>query len=143
MGSKICDELPKDIVQSVYPLVVLDKLYLNHTKINKKRERKRISSHFKVGLTVVAFGIALLASVGWPLTLVDRDDDVFAFDCCTLLDVTLLLLLLLLLVLLLLLLLLFDCDCASVDVTVVLETWREPDDRLPPLEEPTLINLRV
>ena len=51
----------------------------------------------------------------------------FAFDCA-LFDVTLLLLMLLL-----------DCDCASVDVTVVLETCREPDDRLPPLEEPTYI----
>lgn len=31
--------------------------------------------------------------------------------------------------------LLFDCDCASVDVTVVLETCRDPDDRLP-LDDP-------
>jgi hypothetical protein len=31
--------------------------------------------------------------------------------------------------------LLFDCDCASVDVTVVLETCREPEDRRP-LDEP-------
>lgn len=31
--------------------------------------------------------------------------------------------------------LLFDWDCASVDVTVVLDTCREPDDRLP-LDDP-------
>lgn len=84
--------------------------------------------HFKVGLTGVAFGIRL-ASVGWPLTgggLLG----VFCCCCCcccscccccVLFDETLLL---------------FDCDCASVDVTVVLETWRDPDDLLP-LDEPT------
>lgn len=37
-------------------------------------------------------------------------------------------------------LLLFDCDCASVDVTVVLDTCREPDDRLP-LDDPTILLL--
>jgi hypothetical protein len=35
--------------------------------------------------------------------------------------------------------LLFDCDCASVDVTVVLETCREPDD-LRPLDDPMFKN---
>jgi hypothetical protein len=70
-----------------------------------------------VGLTDVAFGIALLlASVGWPFPV---DDEVLAVDCTPLFDVTLLVLL----------------DCASVDVTVVLETWREPEDLLP-LDEP-------
>lgn len=38
----------------------------------------------------------------------------------------------------LLLLLLFDCNCASVDVTVVLETCREPED-LRPLDDPKII----
>lgn len=65
----------------------------------------------------VALGIKL-ASVGWPLTAGELLDAV----CCALFDETLL----------------FDCDCASVDVTVVLDTCREPDDLLP-LEEPEIL----
>ena len=34
--------------------------------------------------------------------------------------------------------LLFECDCASVDVTVVLETCRDPEDLLP-LDDPKMV----
>lgn len=62
----------------------------------------------------------LLASIDCPLT-VDVELLTFPGGAFTLFDG--------------LLLLLFDCDCASVDVTVVLETCREPDD-LRPLDDP-------
>lgn len=82
-----------------------------------------INPHFKVGLTGVAFGIKL-ASVGWPFT---AGELLLVVVCCVLFDE----------------ILLFDCDCASVDVTVVLETCRDPDDLLP-LEEPkTMIFLNM
>jgi hypothetical protein len=77
--------------------------------------------HFKVGFTGGAGKAAgtLFASTDWPFT---ADVELFALPggALALFDVRLLL---------------FDSDCASVDVTVVLDTCREPDD-LRPLDDP-------
>lgn len=77
-----------------------------------------------VGLTVGADRAGtLLASIDCPFTA-DVELLPFPGGALTLIEEGLLLLLLLV-----------DCDCASVDVTVVLETCREPDDRRP-LDDP-------
>lgn len=77
--------------------------------------------HFNVGLTGGAGRAAgtLFASTDCPFT---ADDELLAFPDGALLTLFVGLLL--------------DCDCASVDVTVVLDTCREPED-LRPLDEPT------
>jgi hypothetical protein len=76
--------------------------------------------HFNVGLTGGAGRAAgtLLASTVCPFTA-DVELLTFPGGTFTLFDDGLL----------------FDCDCASVDVTVVLETCLDPEDRRP-LDDP-------
>lgn len=76
--------------------------------------------HFSVGLTGGAGRVAgtLFASTDWPFT---ADGLTLPGGALALFDAGLL----------------FDCDCASVDVTVVLETCRDPDDRRP-LDDPKI-----
>lgn len=77
-----------------------------------------VDSHFNVGLTGGAVAGTLFASTNCPFTA-DVELLTFPGGALTLFDVKLL----------------FDCGCASVEVTVVLETCREPEDRRP-LDDP-------
>lgn len=94
-------------------------------KISDERSWMKSSGnlHFNVGLTGGADSVAgtLLASTDCPFTA-DVALLTLPGGALTLFDVGLL----------------FDCDCASVDVTVVLETCRDPDD-LRPLDDPMKI----
>lgn len=129
MENRIYDEQLMGIERSECLLIVLDKSYLrvNERICHQCNKTKPIDLHFNVGLTGGAARAAgtLLASTDCPLT-VDVELLTFPGGALTLFNG-------------LLLLLLFDCDCASVDVTVVLETCRDPDD-LRPLDEPNVIN---
>lgn len=111
--------------RSEYLLIVLDKSYLEIFKMTLNKDQKflnemSVDSHFNVGLTGGAARAAgtLFASTNCPFTA-DVELLTFPGGALTLFDVKLL----------------FDCGCASVEVTVVLETCREPDDRRP-LDDP-------
>lgn len=121
MENRIYDEQLMGTEQNEYLLIVPDKLYLKTFAVNKSsRQWNSWRLHFNVGLTGGAVRAAgtLFASADCPFT---ADVELFTLPggALTLFDDGLL----------------FDCDCASVDVTVVLETCREPDD-LRPLDEP-------
>lgn len=121
MENRIYDEQLMGIERSEYLLIVLGKSYLKGNKPLRtfSRVSNRASLHFKVGLTGGAGRGTLFASVACPFT---ADVLLLTFPAGAF-------------ALLFVVGLLLDCDCASVDVTVVLETCRDPDD-LRPLDEP-------
>lgn len=129
MENRIYDEQRMGIERSECLQVVLDKLYLRRGRkesLNNETPSRRHGVegkqlHFNVGLTGGAGRAAgtLFASTDCPFT---ADVVLLTFPGGAL-------------ALLFSAELLFDWDCASVDVTVVLDTCRDPDDRLP-LDDP-------
>lgn len=129
MENRIYDEQLMGIERNECPLIVLGKSYLKCNKMKYLNTFTQQSPavwhlHFNVGLTGGAGKAAgtLFASVACPFTadvlLLTFPAGAFAL----LFNVGLLL----------------DCDCASVDVTVVLDTCRDPDD-LRPLDDPKIM----